>query len=81
MIDGVLLFHSTLQLIIAPSSEYSDQPKKGTDAQKSPLRHEIVTATINILLIFDFVLAGVFRIINLFKILYFILRNMQNISK
>ncbi len=34
--DNVLLFHSTLQLIIAPSSEYSDQPKNGAKAQNNP---------------------------------------------
>lgn len=41
--DSVRLFHSTLQLIMAPSSEYSDHPKKGTIAQKKPTEHETTT--------------------------------------
>ena len=42
MTDGVLLFHSILQLIIAPSSEYSDQPKSGADAQNKPIKHAAI---------------------------------------
>ena len=46
MTDGVLLFHSILQLIIAPSSEYSDQPKRGADAQKKPIKHAAIISFI-----------------------------------
>jgi hypothetical protein len=37
MTDAVFLFHSTLQLIIAPSSEYSDQPNNGATDQNNPI--------------------------------------------
>ena len=37
MTDTVLLFHSTLQLINAPSSEYSDQPSNGASDQTNPI--------------------------------------------
>ena len=49
MTDGVLLFHSILQLIIAPSSEYSDQPKRGADAQNKPIKHAAIINFIDVL--------------------------------
>ena len=46
MTDSVLLFHSILQLIIAPSSEYSDHPKRGADAQNKPTAHDTTIVAI-----------------------------------
>ena len=44
MIDLVLLFHSTLQLKLAPSREYSDHPNIGANDQNKPINIDMIVA-------------------------------------
>ena len=43
---GVCLFHSILQLIKTPSSEYSDHPIIGINAQNNPITQDNIIAFI-----------------------------------